>query len=113
MLPARVKPAVYFPEPFQSLGASTATFGALGILTGSGIVTAWRTQKFLLSKALLVPLGGGLALLGWLGTGGENTDLFGHFFGFSIGLVLGTLAAVLQNHQRAEPPSSRLRSTRA
>ncbi len=32
----------YYPERFQSVGASTATFGALGILVGLGAWMAWR-----------------------------------------------------------------------
>ncbi len=85
-------------EEFRSLGASTAVFGALGALTGHGLRhVAWsRTAAGFRSYGVrrLVPLLAGLALLGMTGAGETpRTDVAGHFFGFSAGVVLGALAA--------------------
>jgi len=80
-----------FPEPFRSLGASTAVFGALGILTGVGIVDAVAGRRR--AAALWIPVIGGLTMLGWLGTGGPQVDFTAHFAGFGVGLVLGLAAA--------------------
>jgi rhomboid protease GluP len=48
-------------------------------------------------RRVLLPLGGGLALLSFFGTGGERTDLGAHLFGFSAGLGLGAAAGGLMN----------------
>jgi membrane associated rhomboid family serine protease len=65
-----------------AIGASTAVFAALGLLIGL------QQQS---SKPLgwaFAPVGAGLALLAWLGTGGERTDVGAHFFGFAAGLAI-------------------------
>jgi membrane associated rhomboid family serine protease len=74
-----------------SVGASTAVFAALGILTtwrwrrGFEPNTSWRVR--------FAPLYAGIALLAFTGTAGESTDLGAHLFGFVSGLLLGLLAA--------------------
>ena len=85
--------AKHYPEGFQSLGASTATFGALGLLVGMGLVLAWRSHSCRKFKPMLVPLAVGLFIFGWRGVGGENADILGHLFGCLSGVVLGALAA--------------------
>ena len=71
-----------------SIGASTAVFGAIGILSA---IEFWRrvNQPGRRFKAWL-PLAGGIALLGLLGTGGGRTDLMAHLFGLIAGLALGS-----------------------
>jgi rhomboid protease GluP len=78
----------------RSIGASTAVFGAVGILaaTQMAIDHAPRAERRPWTD-LAGPLVGGLALLGALGAGGENTDLGAHLFGFLGGLVVGLFAA--------------------
>jgi membrane associated rhomboid family serine protease len=70
-----------------SLGASTAVFGALGVLTGLQLVRgrarAWRTAA------------ASLALLGLLGTA-PGTDLPAHALGWLAGVPLGTSCAFLR-----------------
>jgi len=83
----------YYPEEHLSLGASTAVFGALGSLTGYGFYVAFRCPENSPWKSVLVPLGGGVALLGYFGSGGENTDTLAHLFGFLSGAALGTAAS--------------------
>ena len=79
---------------FASLGASTAVFGALGILTGVAIYQVTRDRPGPRSFRYLVPLGGGLVLLSWLGVGSDpRTDVAGHVCGFAVGILLGVAAA--------------------
>jgi membrane associated rhomboid family serine protease len=75
----------------QSVGASTAVFGAIGILAALNA----RRYRLLLTRRWTLPLAGSLALLALLGTGGEHTDLLAHLFGFLCGLVAGWLIAPL------------------
>ena len=63
---------------FISVGASTAVFGALGVLA------ALRQHR----RRAWVPLGAGLALLAFLGTS-KRADLAGHLCGFACGVLLG------------------------
>jgi rhomboid protease GluP len=85
---------LYFPEPHDSIGASTATFGALGILVGLGTYQAWLARSCRELRPLLVPVAVGLMVLGLWGTSGERTDVAGHLFGWLAGLLLGLAAAV-------------------
>ncbi len=89
--------AVTYPESFVSIGASTAVFGALGILTGLGFSAMLRIRMRLPWAKITAPLFAGLILLGWLGGGshGGNTDVLGHLFGFVSGLTAGSLIGLL------------------
>jgi len=83
--------ALTWPEPFVSIGSSTAVFGALGILSGLGFAAMLR-QRFRLPWAkTIAPVLAGIVILGWLGGGtpGGNTDVLGHIFGFASGLTAG------------------------
>jgi membrane associated rhomboid family serine protease len=70
--------ALVLPGGHVSIGASTAVFGALGILSMLQVPrrSAWLT------------LGAGVALLGLLGTS-ARADLLAHLFGFAAGVVEG------------------------
>jgi len=72
-----------------AIGASTATFGALGALGLLQTVRAW--QRWGAVRAVFsrtwIPLAAAAALLGWLGAGPE-TDVVGHALGFFWGMVL-------------------------
>jgi len=98
--------AMVQPGGFRSIGASTATFAALGLVgafvwrrgllrggvqgggareaSGSG---GWRRN--------FAPVFAGIAMLAYTGMGGENTDILGHIFGFAAGFLLGIVAAVM------------------
>ncbi len=82
---------ITYPEYFSSLGASTAVFGALGILSGTGIIENIREPVRMPWIRVTAPLVAGVILLGWLGGAapGSNTDVFGHVFGFCAGVVAG------------------------
>lgn len=83
--------ALTYPDHFTSIGASTAVFGALGILSGLGVSSMLENGLHLPLAKTTAPFLAGLVLLGWLGSGqqGENTDVLGHVMGFSSGLLIG------------------------
>ncbi|BCX48817.1 serine protease, rhomboid family [Haloferula helveola] len=89
---------IHLPGPFLSLGASTATFGALGLVVGRGLADVWRTRNYGALKPLLVPLGVGFGLFSFFGMGGGETDasvqtdVTAHIFGLVCGVVAGVLA---------------------
>jgi membrane associated rhomboid family serine protease len=93
---------LYYPEEFLSLGASTATFGALGILVGSSSYLAWRSRSFRRLTAGLVPIVAGVIMLGWWGGGGGdlNVDVSAHVCGFGAGGLLGFLTVVIRDRRR-------------
>ncbi|MES2921962.1 MAG: rhomboid family intramembrane serine protease [Verrucomicrobiota bacterium] len=88
-----------YPEAFTSIGASSAVFAALGILSGLGVAETLRDRARLPWLRISAPFLAGLILLGWLGGGGghgTNTDVLGHVFGFSTGLVAGVATGALE-----------------
>ena len=75
----------------RSIGASTAVFAALGIVSAycwrHGFpANASRRERF-------APVVAGIGLLAFTGTGGENTDIGAHLTGFVAGFGGGLLAA--------------------
>lgn len=95
---------VIYPEPFRSLGASTAVFGALGILSGIGIVENLREDLRMPWMRVLAPLLAGLVLLGWLGGAapGTGVDVLGHVFGFTAGILAGATCRFLERPVASE-----------
>jgi membrane associated rhomboid family serine protease len=74
-----------------SIGASTAIFAGLGTLAALGQV---RRRGYTVSALRnWAPLGGGFALLAFLGFSGENTDILAHVLGFVAGIAAGWLLA--------------------
>lgn len=71
----------------RSVGASTAVFGAVGLMAA---ISAVRYRHHL-QRHWLIPVAAGLALLAILGTEGKHTDLGAHLFGFGFGALLGLL----------------------
>ncbi len=86
------------PAQHSSVGASTAIFAALGILSAH----AWKRRRHTERRWVrqLVPLLGGVALLGFVGTGGARTDFIAHLTGFFAGLLLGGIYGSLGHHPR-------------
>jgi rhomboid protease GluP len=70
-----------------SIGASTAIFAGLGIIVALRQSTRLGNVVFKLRH--WTPVGGGLALLAFLGFSGENTDILAHVMGFGSGVVAG------------------------
>jgi membrane associated rhomboid family serine protease len=82
--------AVQSPD-HRSIGASTAVFAALGLLTAY----TWR-RGFLREtpwRGRIAPIVAGIGLLAFTGTAGENTDLTAHLFGFVAGFGGGLALA--------------------
>ena len=72
-----------------SVGASTACFGALGLLSASQAIRNLRQFGFSpgIRRRAWLPVGAGVALLTLLGTGPQS-DLLAHLFGFAAGLAV-------------------------
>ncbi|MBW2603311.1 MAG: rhomboid family intramembrane serine protease [Deltaproteobacteria bacterium] len=83
--------AALFQYGHISIGASTAVFGAVGILAAYQLC-----QKIKIAEQRMkawLPIAGGLALLGFLGSS-KHSDLTAHLFGFMAGICLGLLYAL-------------------
>jgi rhomboid protease GluP len=80
--------AVVYKAGHSSIGASTAVFGALGILSAWQVLRRARHPGRRLRA--LMPLGAGLALLGFMGSS-VHTDILAHLFGFLSGITIGGL----------------------
>jgi rhomboid protease GluP len=87
---------LHMDSAFYSLGASTAVFGALGLVTGFPIGSFLRTGDKITKRQWIIPLAGGLMLLAWLGSGDARTDVAAHLWGFLFGLFLATSIAKLE-----------------
>lgn len=92
---------VYYPEAHYAVGASTAVFGALGLLTGVGLWMALTEGKQTWSvPRWFIPVFGGVTLLGLIGIGDGAldgiVDVAAHISGFFCGTVLGFVGAIFQ-----------------
>lgn len=77
------------------IGASTAVFGAVGLLSALQLTRRFGGRPIgLMRIRRWAPLAGGLALLALLGTS-ETSDIGAHLFGFAAGIALGFLASGL------------------
>lgn len=95
--------AFFGPAAHRSVGASTAVFTALGLLSAY----SWRTRLAYPQRWALRwgPLVAGVILLSWTGTGaesieepgsgaGQSVDVLAHALGFAVGLLVGAGAAL-------------------
>jgi membrane associated rhomboid family serine protease len=78
-----------------AVGASTATFGALGVLVALRLVTRERSRP---AKRWMAPVAG-VVLLAMLGAA-PGSDLTAHAFGFVAGLALGVMTGLIQRRPR-------------
>ncbi|MGH8170380.1 MAG: rhomboid family intramembrane serine protease, partial [Steroidobacteraceae bacterium] len=87
---ANLLEGLFGPPWHQSVGASTAVFTALGLMSAY----TWRERLRLPQRWVQRwgPLVAGIVLLGWLGTAGKHTDIMAHVLGFAIGVLLGAAA---------------------
>ena len=78
-------------DDFVSIGASTATFAAIGIV-GAFV---WRRGYYRAVdwRRSLAPVFAAIALLAYTGVEGEHTDIVAHMTGLAAGLLCGALAA--------------------
>lgn len=79
--------AAFHSASHTAIGASTAVFGALGILSGH----AWTARAVPWRGGIRrwAPIGAGIMLLAFMGFGGERTDVGAHVTGFAIGAATG------------------------
>ncbi len=88
------------PASHTSIGASTAIFGAVGLLAVLAI--RYRPRRWRRGLRRWAPLAAGIMLLAFLGIEGERIDIGAHIAGFSAGAVIG--AAILATGQPAPTP---------
>ncbi len=85
--------ALLHGSPHVSVGASTAVFGAVGLLGSLGLT---RRRRSALSRwRAWLPVAAALALLGMLGSSGQRVDIWAHLFGLLVGAVLGSLIGLV------------------
>lgn len=77
----------------DSVGASTAVFGTLGLITAIALFDAWRFQAR--RRAPWVLVGASIALLGFMGTS-ERADVIAHAAGWLCGIVFGLAALAIR-----------------
>jgi len=87
-----------------SLGASTAVFGALGLLVGAAVFRGLQAQGFGSLRRKLMPLAAGVTVLLFLGVGtpGDRTDVMAHVLGFAAGVPLGLAGCLIRRLRFAE-----------
>ena len=89
---ANLLEALLGPADHRAVGASTAVFCVLGMMSAY----SWR-ERFALPQRWARrwgPLIAGVILLGWTGSAGEGTDLVAHVLGFLVGTFFGATAAL-------------------
>jgi rhomboid protease GluP len=79
--------ALVYQTGHNSIGFSTAVFGAIGILTGMELSRKGKRNW----GRVILPLGGGLALFSMFGTD-PRTDVSAHLFGLLCGFITGFVA---------------------
>lgn len=79
----------HYPSDYRSLGASTAIFAGVGLLSGRAIRVVARSRHPHRWRAMAVPLAAGVTVLALHGAGEANVDLGAHVTGFVAGLGLG------------------------
>jgi len=91
----------YLQQPdHRAVGASTAIFGAVGILAALSLVR----YRHNLRRRWPLPVAAALGLLALLGATGERTDVGAHLFGFFCGFGIGFLAENLIGRLGAPGP---------
>jgi rhomboid protease GluP len=99
---------LHWDNAYYSLGASTAVFGALGLVTGFPIGSFLKSGQKINRRQWIIPLAGGLMLLAWLGSGNFPTDVAGHLWSFFYGLIFVAALAKLGLHARVGPTAQRM-----
>lgn len=93
--------AWFYASGHNSIGASTAVFGTIGVLAGLQFFERFREKK----TYAWIPFGAALGLLAMLGSS-ENTDVLSHFFGFLSGVPLGVITGRIYSEKELPGKSS-------
>jgi rhomboid protease GluP len=88
----------FMPRGPASIGASTAGFGALGILAAHRTVKLARRLQLsrIAARRIGLPLAAGFCMLALLGTG-PRSDLASHLFGMLSGVILGAVIGFMSD----------------
>lgn len=78
----------------DSVGASTAVFGAIGTLAGLSAAQVGVRRR--MRRGAWVPIAAGLGVLALFGSAGDHTDHGAHLFGFLAGVVVGIVLRLLR-----------------
>jgi rhomboid protease GluP len=100
---ANLLEALGAPPMHRAVGASTAVFATLGLLSAYSWSERYNVpQPWALRWG---PLVAGVILLGWTGSQGENTDIVAHVAGFAVAALIGAVAALpaVSHHVRRVP----------
>jgi membrane associated rhomboid family serine protease len=89
--------AVNYPASYTSVGASTAIFAGVGLLSGRSIRIAWRSLHPHRWRAMFAPFAAGATVLALYGAGGQKVDVGAHLTGFLAGLLLGFVAGLTRH----------------
>lgn len=92
---------------YRSIGASTAVFAAVGLLTGAALRRLRSLRTPFRWRAMLVPVVSGLTVLALYGAGGVHIDIGAHCAGFAAGFVAGLLVPSRTEAPSAATPSNR------
>jgi rhomboid protease GluP len=96
--------AAWYGSGHLSIGASTAVFGAVGVLAATQLAVDRRNAgRPWLER--VAPVVGGFALLGMLGAS-PHSDLLAHLFGLGAGLMVGIATSLLMAAGRRRPPAA-------
>jgi membrane associated rhomboid family serine protease len=95
--------AIHYPAEYRSLGASTAIFAAVGLLTGRALRIVARVPRAQRWRAFFLPFATGLTVLGLYGSGGLEVDVVAHITGFIAGMLLGVAAGRPQDARPGLP----------
>jgi rhomboid protease GluP len=98
--------AANYPAAYRSVGASTAIFAGIGLLTGRAIRVVTLSRHPHRWRSLFVPLAAGLTVLGLYGAGGLRVDVGAHLTGFIAGLIAGFVAGLPRGAFRRRPAPS-------
>lgn len=85
----------YFPQDHWSIGASTAIFGALGMIVAHALYIGFSPGRWKTWKSRSIPFIGGLVILAFFGGNGERVDVMAHVWGFVAGIPIGLLGCWL------------------
>lgn len=92
--------AVWYQKNHLAIGSSTAVFGAVGLCATLNFWSLLKQRRR--PWRVWLPLAGGLALVGFLGTA-PHSDLMAHLMGFGVGLAIGGLYGWLHHRMLKWP----------
>jgi len=94
---ANLLEALLAPPEHRAVGASTAVFSILGMMSAY----SWHERYALVQRwaRRWGPLVAGVILLGWTGSAGEGTDVMAHLAGFTVGALFGASASLARSRR--------------